>query len=215
MKLIDLVQKKIEALYGIKVGENATDYLIGHSEVRELLQIDQSTVVPKELFLVNPTPEQETLEIALFLDPSLQQNLVLHDPLERLSEKNLTDFCTLIEGVSHFVYYLHKASLDYQVTQLELELQAEIDKFLLLAFTSECSPADRKTLHQILFEQYNLHDHLNDEQIQRYETANNLAKRYCHGLIEQAKTNNLNDLIRHVRRFYPLSQQEKISLIMQ
>ncbi|HVR20716.1 MAG TPA: hypothetical protein VMS65_13495, partial [Polyangiaceae bacterium] len=39
----------------------------------------------------------------------------------------------LLEGVSHFVYLAERVRTGLPTTQLELELQAEIDKFVLLA----------------------------------------------------------------------------------
>ncbi len=41
--------------------------------------------------------------------------------------------CQIVEGVSHFVYLAWRIGQDLPSTQLELELQAEVDKFALLA----------------------------------------------------------------------------------
>src|SRR5215472_3890111 len=61
-----------------------------------------------------------TLELALHL-PVLHG----HGPLDPL--------CQIIEGVSHFVYLADRARAEREATQLELELQAEVDKFIVLA----------------------------------------------------------------------------------
>ena len=45
--------------------------------------------------------------------------------------------CQLIEGVSHFVYVADRARRKLPATQLELELQAEIDKYVLLVLQRE------------------------------------------------------------------------------
>ena len=47
----------------------------------------------------------------------------------------------LAEGVSHFVYVANRARQELPSTQLELELQAEVDKFVLLVL--ERVPYDR------------------------------------------------------------------------
>ena len=70
------------------------------------------------------------LAMALFVDAAALANLEQHDPAARLDDENFTDFCLAVEGVSHFVYLaLRAAGSRGRVSQLELELQAEVDKF--------------------------------------------------------------------------------------
>ena len=45
----------------------------------------------------------------------------------------LDALCQIIEGVSHFVYVVERARVGREATQLELELQAEVDKWVVLA----------------------------------------------------------------------------------
>lgn len=214
MTLIDKVQSQIEKIYGIRVGELAENYLIGNQELLELLPAGQSTVVPKELFLVTPNPKDNVVEVALFLDAELRQNLANNNPLKRLSGSNISDFCTLIEGVSHFVYYLYKAGINSEITQLEMELQAEIDKFVLLSLFIEAN-VDKVEVLEMLFENYYLFENLTPEEIQRYETAAGLAKKYCYALSKIFKKTDASRLIKELRYFYPLSHQQKIRHIMQ
>jgi len=214
MKLINNIQAKIESLYGIKLGEQAQDYLIETDELMSLIQVNQNTSIPKELFLVNPNPKDDTLEVALFFDPELKKNLDANNPMESLSQKNISDFCALIEGISHFVYYIHKASLSYNVTQLELELQAEIDKFLLLALLVEGQPVSYEVWLDMLFADYYLNANLSAEQSERYVAATMLARKYCFNLAQNIKTRDLKKLFAEIRKFYPLNQEEKIRVIM-
>ena len=51
------------------------------------------------------------------------------DPLEALDEGNLADYCTALEGVSHFHYLVWSLARGRNVSLLELELQAEVDKY--------------------------------------------------------------------------------------
>lgn len=213
MDLIKKIQSQLESLYGIKIGEQANEYLIGHDELSALLPMNQKTVIPKELFLVNPEPEQDTIEVALFLDPELRNNLKKHNPMHKICQNNISDFCTLIEGVSHFVYYVHKASLEFEITELEMELQAEIDKFLLIALLTQCD--HKEQILELLFEDYYLQEELSSIQIERYQTANSLARKYCFELSKRLKQNNLPALFQEIRRFYPLTQEQKIRHILQ
>ena len=214
MKLVDRVQSHIESIYGIRVGEMAGDYLIDSLELSHLLQANQSTVFPKELFLVNPKPEDDTVEVALYLCEDLRSNLLLNDPRQGLHAENLSDFCMLIEGVSHFIYYLYKAAADRPVTQLELELQAEVDKFVLLSLFTQSAGEVGVKLLQSLFEHYQLRSDLKEDEKQRYEEASRLAEKYCYSLLENFSTWEKNDLLQEVRCFYELDQSQKIQKIL-
>ena len=214
MQLIHQIQNHIQAIYGINVGQDAGDYLINRDELIALLPVNQQTLIPKELFLVNPQPQNDTLEIALFFDESLTQNLQTHDPLKKLSSENISDFCTLVEGVSHFVYYLHKASLELDISQLELELQAEIDKFVLLSL-GVCGENQRhEEILDMLFENYHLHDKLTPAQRDRYHSATQLARKYCYELLQNFKSTARHEFLHEIRTFYPLSQEQKIQYIL-
>src|SRR5439155_692812 len=73
------------------------------------------------------------------------------------------------------------------VTQLELELQGEVDKYLnavfLLSLQNEGAVSAR--LRELIFRRYRLAEHLSLEQAERYRTASHLAYRYCGWLEER------------------------------
>lgn len=214
MELIKTIQQQLESLYGIRTGASAADYLISKNDLSTLMPDTMADNLPKELFLVNPEPHDDTIEVALYLAEDLCVNLQTHDPMQTLSTENISDFCTLIEGVSHFVYYLHKASLEYSITQLEMELQAEIDKFLLLSLLTHSNQKDNEMIMDLLFEDYLLHDHLTDDQKIRYNTATELARKYCFQVSQNIKTEGLPLTLKKVRKFYPMTQEQKIRSIV-
>ena len=79
----------------------------------------------------------------------------------------LDAFCAVAEGGSHFVYFTFcGAQMERPVSQFELELQAEIDKYLLLRTTH----ASDELLHR-LFERFELDETLSSEQRERYRLA--------------------------------------------
>lgn len=116
----------------------------------------------------------------------------------------------LAEGVSHFVYVANRARQELPSTQLELELQAEVDKFVLLVL--EQAPYDRGEafeVHARLFERVSyLHD-AGTELGDRYRTANDLAARFVRRLMTRSDDTTHADL----RRFYRAGQAEKIRLV--
>src|SRR5947208_16640223 len=69
------------------------------------------------------------LHVALFLDDEVLAQLA-RSAADPWTEKRLAGFCAAAEGVSHFLYVAHRARQGGQVSQLELEAQGEIDKYL-------------------------------------------------------------------------------------
>ena len=70
--------------------------------------------------------------------------------------ERLSGFCAAAEGVSHFLYLAHRAGQGGQVSQLELEAQGELDKYLSVVLllwatgrrgASRCGWASRSSSH--------------------------------------------------------------------
>lgn len=115
----------------------------------------------------------------------------------------------LLEGVSHFVYLAERVRTGLPVTQLELELQAEVDKFVFLALDSGTDArAESELFHHWIFEQATFLDPPETEAGERYRLANRLAARLAARLSgrEDAEIRAL------LRRFYRAGQAEKIAL---
>ena len=120
------------------------------------------------------------------------------------------DWLQLAEGVSHFVYVANRARQELPSTQLELELQAEVDKFVLLVL--EQSPYDRGEAfeaHSRLYERVRFLHAAGTELGDRYRTANDLAARFVRRLLACGPTAAHTTL----RRFYRAGQTEKIRLV--
>lgn len=214
--LIEQIQTQLESLYGIGLPQRAGDFLIGREEALNYWARGEEKKIPKELFFVRK-PEDDTVEIALFLDIQLLHNLKRNDPLVSVNDKNLSDFLILIEGVSHFVYFLWKAHREVPITKLELELQAEIDKFLMLYFflKSDSEPGMTFELFERLFEDFHLMGELSIEDRRRYLTASSLACRYCYQILKKfVGLGQVKALIEEIRYFYCLRQEDKIKHIL-
>lgn len=214
--IINRVQNQLECLYGIGLPHRADEYLIQQTDIHHYINHANVNSLPKELFLVRHDGDQ-SVEVALYLDPDLLSNLANNNPFNSLNDKNLSDFCILIEGVSHFVYYLWKTAQALPITQLEMELQAEIDKFLMFLFytRSDVNQAFANCLLDLLFEDYSILKNLSEEDKGRYETASRLAAQYCYRLQKRFDTHSqLKELIREIRDFYHLNQKQKIEHIL-
>jgi hypothetical protein len=115
----------------------------------------------------------------------------------------------LLEGVSHFVYLAERVRTGLPATQLELELQAEVDKFVLLALdVGDEQREDAYSLHQRIFGQATFLDPPGTEAGERYRLANQLAARLAGRLVARDEL----EVRALLRRFYRAGQAEKITL---
>jgi len=99
---------------------------------------------------------------------------------------------------------------------LEMELQAEIDKFVMLVLCLEKQNrrAAPGKLRQILFETANYHRELDESERQRYRDASYFAEKYCWQLeSDYLNKRGRQQLLQELRQFYRLTQMDKLSRI--
>ncbi len=204
--LVD-VQRRLEGFYGLPAQPPVTEFLIPPGATSEYPGNGSRTLV---------TENGDGLSIGVLLEPAVLDRLAEGDPRVRLDDRNLDAFCTATEEVSHFVYLVFRAGSDRAVTELELELQGEVDKYLnavlLLSLQNEGAVSGR--LRELLFRRYRLDVRVSEERASRYRAASELAYRYC-GWLEHRflRTARLAELRAHGRRFYRLGQREKLETI--
>ena len=114
----------------------------------------------------------------------------------------------LVEGVSHFVYLAERVRTGLPATKLELELQAEVDKFVFLALDAGVRDPDARTLHARIFDQAIFLDPPDTEAGERYRLANRLAAQFGARLVGRGD----GEVRALLRRFYRAGQAEKITL---
>ncbi len=191
------VQRGLEALYRVDTGVEIADFVVG----RELRDAVVSARRPREQLLVCETGGE--LEVALFIEPGVLANLLAHDPARRLGEHNFGDFLLAIEGVSHFIYAVWCARAARPVSQLELELQAEVDKYVTCLLTTEPEGDISAALRRRLFADAIYEPDLDHDEHARYRAANDNAQRYT-GWLEQAFVipRRIPEMLAELRRFY-------------
>jgi hypothetical protein len=201
------VQRCLEAFYALDPEAPVTEYLIPPSEVAHLPGGGSRTLVAQE---------GDEVSVGVVLDEATGAHLERADPRQRLDSSNLGSFSTLTEEVSHFLYLLFRARSERPVTRLELELQAEVDKYLTAVFflTLQNEGALSTRLRHLLFDGYRLAEGLSAESAERYHEAARLANRYC-GWLESRylRRRRLGELAREGRRFWRLGQREKLETI--
>ena len=209
--LLGKLEAMLHELYALEVGYAVSDFLITDPELARRLDAG-GRKIDEKLLIAEADGEAD---VALYLERELLDRLDRHDPLTKLDGDNLADFWSALEGVSHFTYYAWNAQLEKSVTLLEMELQAEVDKYvvttLLLLRQGQRQP---RGLHHWLFEMPRLDERLDAEELDRYRRANRYAGKYCRKLdpaLAAADEGTRSEL----RRFYRLSQASKIEHIEQ
>jgi hypothetical protein len=208
---LNALQAQLEHIYDVRAHMRVADFLISDPGLVRQLTVDWAQERSRETLLIRQ--EEDCLDLALYLDRALLEQLAHDNPTELLHDGNLAEFWFALEGVSHFLYLVWNAGFERTVTQLELELQAEIDKFVLTAALvyHQRGSADIRLLRSMLFEKTRLRKGLSGTQRQRYREANRLAARYCSVLEEKYLFIPHNGfVINELRRFYRMSQGHKI-----
>ena len=206
------LQRQLSDIYQVAGTYDVRDYIITDPTLAKIIGQDAMLTNTDETLLVSQ--DKDGLALSLFFDADMLERLESCSPLEYLRAERLDDLWKVLEGISHFNCVVWKATQDRSVSLLELELQGEIDKFVsttLLALDQANGDLLNK-LHGWLFENVRYRDELDDEQMNRYRSANEYAARFCHRLRQQLIDND-ELALSELRRFYRLQLGDKISHI--
>src|SRR5690606_20780656 len=142
-------QTLLEDIYRLDVAYDIDDFVTTDPRIAALLDVEGRSIDEKLLI----AEHGGHAEVSLYLEAGVVERLAERDPRHRLDGRNLADFWTALEGVSHFAYYAWNAAVEKPVRLLEMELQAEVDKYIatsvLLRRQGLRPPA---ALHQWLFD---------------------------------------------------------------
>jgi hypothetical protein len=213
--LLNRLQQHLETIYEVRSGYQVADFVINDPGLARDLDASETARELPEKLLIQKQGE-DAVSIALYLDPDLLQRLEANDPTQSLHGQNLHDFWVALEGISHFLYFTWNAGYERRVSLLEMELQGEVDKYILAAFLfcSQQQGAVPARLHQHLFRNVAYDTRLTAAELRRYRSANYFAARFCY-YIEQLflRSHAHAGLINILRRFYRLTQHHKITAI--
>lgn len=174
------LQGELARLNDVPIGADVSDFLLTSRE--QACELGGDPAVDEQVFV---SRVEDALHVSVYIDADVLDRLATADPDRQLDEGNLQDFCTALEGVSHFQYLIWSAQRGREVSLLELELQAEVDKYasamcLLLRQSRGRFPGD---LHARLFHRVSFAPGLQDEH--RYREANRQAAYFCRVIDER------------------------------
>lgn len=202
------LQRGIEELYRIETNTTVEDFMVG-GDARDAIDPRRR---PREQLLV--CEDGGEMSLGLFIDPRALANLSANDPSRRLGEHNLGDFLLAIEGVSHFIYAVCCARAERPVSQLELELQAEVDKYITCLLVTSPELGVSEQLRVRLFGDACYDDDLDREERDRYTAANDNAHRYAMQLEKRyLSQRRVVEMLAELRRFYRVGLDEKLAMV--
>jgi hypothetical protein len=207
--ILSRLQLGIEATYRVETQLDVEAFVIDDEERRR----SGVARAPREQLVLRE--DDDELGMGLFIDREAIENLERRDPARGLDEENFSDFCLAVEGVSHFVYVALCAARERRVSALELELQAEVDKFVCCLFM-------RGTDHELrarLYRDVRFADDLDADERERYRTANGEASRYAAALerrfirADRSRLDAGHAMLPELRRFYRMTLDDKLGHI--
>jgi hypothetical protein len=207
------LQRLLEIIYDAPSGHDVRDFLV--TERRHLPGDRATHAADEELVLVQ---RRRRHYLMLYLDEALLARLQARDPLRELDGHNIADFWAALEGVSHFSCLMWNAGHDRGISLLDLELQAEVDKYVT-AFWLMRKQYPRhvpRELHHLLFVRARVNPDLPPVRQQLYATATRYASRFCAALQTSLLSNQparRRGAIAMLRRFYRLTSAGKLRYI--
>jgi hypothetical protein len=185
------IQARLSRLYGIGEAPPVDDFIEAsdHDDREVLILVDRGAGGEVELSLRLPRS-------AATGRPSFDQ------------------LCQIVEGVSHFLYVVERARRELPATQLELELQAEVDKYVTCLLVHGPEVEQSATLRRRLFGDAEYELDLDDDEHDRYRAANDNAHRYA-TYLEDAfiARRRIPEMLGELRRFYRHGLAQKLSTI--
>jgi hypothetical protein len=212
-RTLDFLQAEIEAIYGV-TAPRVHQFLVGREAAAA---VGRRPRAPEELYVLE---EEDGVALGLYLDEKVMAAAAGADPHDRrprlTARGALGPLAAAAEGVSHFVYLSTRAGAGRPVSLLELEVQAEVDKFALLLLHLWRRGLRRASaaLRARLFGRVRYHAHLGDEELARYREANRLGGGYARWLegrfVGEA---DIEGLLRELRQSYRLGAGEKLGYL--
>jgi hypothetical protein len=212
--VLNSLQTLLESLYDVELRHDVYDFLVTDRGAVAGCELHNEVHAAEEELLLAETADGAG--IALYLHPDVLCRLEAADPRHALTEENLADYCTALEGVSHFVYSIWRLERDLPVSLLELETQAEVDKYAVTVFllgSQQRGSSYPAQVHARLFDRVRFDSRLEPDQYERYRTAHSLAAQYCRRLERRfvhRGVARIEAMVRELRKFYRLTHTAKL-----
>lgn len=155
------------------------------------------------------------VELALYIDPEVVERLERLGARFELNEETFADFAVATEGMSHLALALWKIRHGLPMNPLEMEVQGEIDKFLVVAlmlrWQGRYSP---QSAWRRLFTGCAFSPDLSGAEAERYRVAHAWTAPYC-AILQRCFVNpvRVERLLYELNRFYRLNLWRKFDTL--
>jgi hypothetical protein len=216
--ILNELQQRLARINDVPVHLRVSDFHLAEREHCSALLGRPLADVEDEQLLIRE--DESGAALSLYVDTAVLERLKHHNPVRGLNDANLADYCTAMEGVSHFQYLVWCIRHHRQLSLLELELQGEVDKYAVavcLLREQGCRDLPSGLLAR-LFERVAFVSGLSADSLQRYTEANRLAARFCQ-LLERrflgARRFRPEAWLRALREFYRRPHHQKMRYALQ
>jgi hypothetical protein len=208
------IDRAIKSLNNVEHDHKAEDFLVKEPE-----PVGQPDPAGALYVRHEKEADQEGVAVGIYFHPEVAREL---GTFRRWEMGNLTfpqkrAFAVASEEVSHFNYLLRQIHSGREVSRFEMELQGEVDAFLLTYFATVAPGKENEVFEAAFrqaFEAFRLVDGLDSQEQDRYREANQSARRFLHKMREElCRPEIREEALRRIRHFYRLGLAEKMSLI--
>jgi hypothetical protein len=224
------IQETLCGLYDLRVSCDVSDYVCDAEVV--CLTAGESERDRGEVLVV--VEDDEGLTLGLYVDPDALSRLGTNEGDAWFDDERRWALCLATEGVSHFLYLVFRAENDTSVSQLELELQAEVDKYasavlgerglagngvMTVQARTRGVPGGRelarsRAVRAQLFAGVRFLDGPDSPEGRRYRMAHRLAARYTAKLERRHLDHgDVPAFLHELRRFYRHGLREKLEAV--
>lgn len=200
--MLRIIQDHLQAIYQIQAPD-IRPFLIKQEAVSELLGPDARPA--DEWVMVRQ--DGEDVDLAVYVAQEHLDRLEQALTPARAVEQCFSSFCAATEGISHFLMIIDRARREEPVRMLELELQAEIDKYVSARLHH---PHRSRQLLRQLFHHVSLSSDLSREERDRYREAGRLAAAYCARLESLPHPAAVLEAVREFWRWSGLQRMERV-----
>ena len=217
--LVTQLQRIIERTYALGSIPDAAQFILGDEGYRRIVARDAGPVRvvgsgTGACLLLRPATARGPWQAAIYYPDELIARLEADPPSAGLHDGNVDDFAVLVEELDHLICVAERLRQGRSFSLLELELQANVTKFLAAAHWLRRSrggrfgDAERRWLRWHLFDKGEYAD--SDPRVAaRYRDARRFAVRF----LQQIEPLRAADRLGALRAFHRHSHDQKLALL--
>lgn len=213
MRAVSKIDHALKTLYQLTHRLQAKDFLVKISQSSES---KVSNRLGKGSLLISQ-PKVDDLEIAIYLHPKILDVLSHFSkwPRSEWTFEQFEAFTVAVEEISHFNYLVERAQKNQSVSGWELELQSEIDRFVI-AFMVQKHQRKLPSFDELFerhFSNFTWDASISKQDLARYEDAHRFAKNWVAKLRPAFQhPKKWPWLVNQLRTFYHAPREEKARL---